>query len=516
MSQSCLVVPPYRRIRHAELTPVQPRESTYKTHHDVKSTRQHFNSNATNQLKAPKRAFSMTRLDQLAKPRQRYLEEALKLRASKTKENLCYSVVRPTSSMSLASSKQQSSTNNTPSTPTTNTNTSRTANNNQSPFNNSNQNNGTILLRQRTSARKQRPISYAGYTSSINRCLSPNQENNNLNATFNRSSVKAKQTFNNCNNRNLNSSSSSNSHSRNLMVSSIDGSMLGNLLNKPTPPKKPSHIKAVSAARKLAKQQDSKNLIDLKSDRIKKSDSSSRISNQLERNVDGTKDRMKKSITNPEGIAELLLDEPINLRDELNGKSNLRTSIKTENLNLLVDDKSNDHLNENADFLKSTDLDRTSTDHQFKSTTELDNMSNSTYIVDVNDKSSDQVSQHLFDFTSQGDKNAELSTKCVNNDQVDELIRNELKIKNEIDDEDEQEKKRLENEEMKRRAQDEEKKRLAREEKERELERKVKEKAEKARLEMEERLRKDEQERIERKKVNYLFKVIFFFFFLHY
>jgi len=244
MSQS-LIVPPYRRMRHAELMPVLPKESssTYKTYSDVKNNRQ-LPSSSYN-LKAPKRAFSMTRLDQLAKPRQRYLEEALKLRASKTKENLCFSSVRPTSSMSLASKQ--------PSTQQQYKQSSSANNNHSSTFNQSN-NNGTILLRQRTSARKQRPISYAGYTSSSNN--SSNQDQ--LNTTFSRSSVKSKSTFtgNTMNgSRTINSLSNPTPlTSRNLMVSSIDGSMLSSL-SKPTPPRKPAHIKAAAASRKLAKQQ---------------------------------------------------------------------------------------------------------------------------------------------------------------------------------------------------------------------------------------------------------------------
>ena len=71
MSQS-LIMPPYRRVHHPELHPVLPKQkqTEIKSNDDVKRT----------VYKSPKRAFSMTRLDQLAKPRQRYLEEALKLR----------------------------------------------------------------------------------------------------------------------------------------------------------------------------------------------------------------------------------------------------------------------------------------------------------------------------------------------------------------------------------------------------------------------------------------------------
>ena len=443
MSQS-LIVPPCRRIRHTELTPYRPKD--YRAQTDGKNKAQQSSSST---FKAPKRAFSMTRLDQLARPRQRYLEEALKLRASKTKENLCFSSVRPTSSMSLVSKQQQPST--TPK--SANSSTPNTTANHQNGGGG-----GTILLRQRTSARKQRPISYAGHSSSSTTNNSPNQD---CSTTFSRSSVKAKSSFGNMvgghhNTKNLHSANTT----RNLMVSSIDGSMMSSL-SKPTPPRKPAHIKAVAAARKLAKQSDF--------DQMKKSDSTPRISGHLEisKSSGGTKDRMKKSITNPEKIAELL-DEKLNLNDD--------------------DQQTSERVIESSD-VKPTDVKTVdkSSEIYYHKTTESDNMSNSTFIVDQEDKSSNQICQ-LIDL---GNEDAKVSNETET----------ELPEKTE---EEERERLRLENEEMKLRAQDEERKRLAREEKERELERKVKEKAEKARLEMEERLRRDEKERIERKKVRFI------------
>lgn len=487
MSQS-LIVPPYRRVRHTELTPVQTGyAAAYKSNTDGKAKQFYPQYQQSYSVpKAPKRAFSMTRLDQLAKPRQRYLEESLKLRASKTKENLCSAAsVRPTSTVCLAS-KQQSS---------------NTSNQNNSSVQSTNS--GTLLLRQRTSARKQRPVSYAGYSLGLG---STNQAANNsildssVQQPYNSNknvSAKNKSPFSNVINRSSGTNNNSGSLSRHsLMISSIDGSMINSLHNtKPTPPRKPSHIKAAAAARKLAKQE-----IYAESDQMKKSDSSSRINQQQENS------RMKKSVTNPERISELL-------NEKLN-ESQDKKVIKSQKSNIL--NKSNDKLDLNDKNLKRDNL-----------FVENDKSSNQMcQLIDLNngDMMSNKLSNELSDELLMP-KNEVDEIECKRRLEEEEQKRREEedqrrkeeeeKRKKEEEEEqrkkeeeerkkrlEEEEQKRLENEEMKRRALEEEKKRLAREEKERELERRVKEKAEKARLEMEERLRKDEQERIERKKVS--------------
>ncbi|KAK4336533.1 hypothetical protein RND71_044249 [Anisodus tanguticus] len=247
MSRS-LIVPPYRRTRHTELMPVmlKERETPAKKNEDTKKS--------TNKI--PKRAFSMTRLDQLAKPRQRYVEEALKIRASLTKDTMI-SATRPTSSMSLAPKQL-------------------------SPVNNTNNSNGTILLRNRSATKKARPLSYAGSTIS---------SSNHITEKFNRLSVKAKPTYGNLSNQKLMNSGSSSRHS---LVNSTDGSIVSTPNSKPIPPKKPAHIKAAAAARKQAKQEET--------EKIKKSQSSPRITIQ---NINDNFDKMKKSTTNP-NITEVI------------------------------------------------------------------------------------------------------------------------------------------------------------------------------------------------------------------
>lgn len=92
MSQSMYVISP-RRKKHPELTPVPPRDqrdglrgdtfSSFSTSRSRDSINCKLNDSGCNEVKlsGPKRAVSMTRLDQLAKPRQRYLEESLRLRS---------------------------------------------------------------------------------------------------------------------------------------------------------------------------------------------------------------------------------------------------------------------------------------------------------------------------------------------------------------------------------------------------------------------------------------------------
>ena len=475
MSQS-LIVPPYRRTRHAELTPAQPKESSYKSSTDGKARQPHHQQQQQYHhyqhfARAPKRAFSMTRLDQLARPRQRYLEEALKLRASKTKENLCSAAsVRPTSSMSLAPKQQ---------TPKPSVEHSSSGN----PPNQSTANGGTLLLRQRTSARKQRPVSYAGYSIGSSTNQPPSESNLDQRSSSNLTAkVKAKP-FAGVISRNSSLANSSSAARHSLMVSSIDGSMASSLANstgKPTPPRKPAHIKAASAARKLAKQQDATEV-----DRMKKSESSPRISQQLEQHHpkrSTSKDRMKKSVTNPEKIADLLGEpavQPSEVRRVIRPSQNKSDDDRLEASDLLGDDRPSEPAN-NASVDLLAEQDRSS-----NSVSQLIDWSNET----------EDVSNDVAEAAAAAAAAAE--RRRQEEEQREEEERQRRKA------EEEEEQRRLENEEMRRRAADEEKKRLAREEKERELERRTKEKAEKARLEMEERLKKDEQERIERKRVSF-------------
>lgn len=465
MSQS-LIVPPYRRTRHAELTPVQPKESSYKSSSDAKTRQPHQQyQHYQHFARAPKRAFSMTRLDQLARPRQRYLEEALKLRASKTKENLCSAAsVRPTSSMSLAPKQAAKP-------------ADSTAHHNGSPHQSTNS--GTLLLRQRTSARKQRPVSYAGYSigSSNQQTAESDQRsppNNTSSGNLTSSRPKSKPFVG----RNLSSANSSARQS--LMMSSVDGALASSLVSghKPTPPRKPAHIKAASAARKLAaKQQDAG-----ESDRMRKSESSPRISQQaLEQppaaKRSSSKDRMKKSVTNPEKMADLLGENSATppSQQPSDGRRSVRPNKSDDNRlevsDLLGDDRPSEP-NASVDLLVEEDR-------------------SSNQLIDLNDEHVSNEEERRRQEELEAKQREELEAR-----QREEEEQQRRKA------EEEEEQRRAEREEAKRRAAEEEKKRLAREEKERELERRAKEKAEKARLEMEERLKKDEQERIERKRVS--------------
>ena len=476
-------MPPYRRTRHSELTPVQPKESAYKSSTDGRTKQPHHHQQYHHYqhfARPPKRAFSMTRLDQLARPRQRYLEEALKLRASKTKENLCSAAsVRPTSSMSLAPKQIAKP-------------ADHSTLNHVSPHQSTN--NGTLLLRQRTSARKQRPVSYAGYSiGSSNQPPSDSNLDQRSLVSNGRQSVKAKLPFVGVPSRNLSSANSSNSARHSLMVSSIDGSMASSLVNsgsKPTPPRKPAHIKAASAARKLAKQQDI-----TESDRMRKSESSPRISQQLGNHQashhakrSSSKDRMKKSVTNPEKIADLLSEHSVQPSDGRRVVISLnKSNDRLEASDLLGDDRPSEPATASVDLL-----------------VEEDRSSNPVcQLIDLNND--EDVSSEAAERRRQAEEEQERKQR----EEEERKQRDEERKQREEEEErrrkaeEEEEQRRQENEEMRRRAADEEKKRLAREEKERELERRAKEKAEKARLEMEERLKKDEQERIERKRVSF-------------
>ena len=420
----------------------------------------------------------MTRLDQLARPRQRYLEEALKLRASKTKENLCSAAsVRPTSSMSLAPKQTAKPADHS------------TAHHNSSGISphQSTANGGTLLLRQRTSARKQRPVSYAGHSIGSSNQQTPSSDSNlDQRSPMNHTSsltgkTKAKLPFAGVIGRNLSSANSSSSARHSLMVSSIDGSVASSLTNsgsKPTPPRKPAHIKAASAARKLAKQQDA-----TESDRMRKSESSPRISQQLEQlqaKRSTSKDRMKKSVTNPEKIADLLSDQPSESRRVIRSSRN-KQGDRLEAGDLLGDDRPSEPTNASIDLL-----------------IEKDRSPNSVcQLIDLGKEAENVSGEMAADRSRQKEEEEQKRRK----EEEEQKRREEEEQRRKAEEEEEQ--RRLENEEMRRRAADEERKRLAREEKERELERRAKEKAEKARLEMEERLKKDEQERIERKRVSF-------------
>jgi hypothetical protein len=304
---------------------------------------------------------------------------------------------------------------------------------------------------------------------------------NNYNERLNsRLSMKAKLPFSNVMNRNLSSATANNRNSR-LIVNNIDGtSSMTMSLNKPTPPKKPAHVKAASVARKLAKQQQ-----DTEFDRMKKSESSPRIGHQLLDN--NNKDRMKKSTTNPEKMADLLNEKLSLLDDDDDEQEQNRKVIKTSQ-------KLNNDIHKSNDRLNAGDMLNDKSD-------ELVSNENVNLYADDN-KPSNQISQ-LIDFNDNKEETTVTSDLITPTDKNEE---DEMKRKIE---EEEEEQKKLESEEMRSKAMEEERKRLAKEEKERELElkkkleleRRVKEKAEKARLEMEERLKKDEQERIERKKV---------------
>ena len=351
MSQS-LIVPPYRRVHHPELTPVlfKQKDKSNKLTNDVirKST-----SAQTTIYKQPKRAFSMTRLDQLAKPRQRYLEESLKLRASVTKDNLSSSFysARPTSSMSLVPKQQQQQQNLNQS---KSINSPHQLNNNNNNINNSSfnnnqlnqhNNNSTILLRQRPSAssrRQQRPVSYAGHSLSSNNSTTPLNSNldssvqstlssqlqdssyysSSSNRTHNRPNpnIRAKLVpFNNRNNKidtnriqqqQQQLQNALNNSRQNIMVTSIDGSLVSRYdsLNKPTLPKKPSRVKAEAELRKQQKHLQNAAQQDNKLKKLKQQQEQSDF-------------KMKKSITNPE------------LLDESSNNNNLKVVFKRENNN---------------------------------------------------------------------------------------------------------------------------------------------------------------------------------------
>ena len=83
MTQSLYVMSTPNRRKHPELTPVISKSRDFFSSRSTETNNLNFKTEACSEVKSgPKRTVSMTRLDQLAKPRQRYLEESLKLRNS--------------------------------------------------------------------------------------------------------------------------------------------------------------------------------------------------------------------------------------------------------------------------------------------------------------------------------------------------------------------------------------------------------------------------------------------------
>ena len=105
MTQSLYVMSTPNRKRHPELTPVMSKDREFFSIRSKESN--DFREANSSEIKTgPKRTVSMTRLDQLAKPRQRYLEESLKLRNSgKLRKSNCESVCMAKSMNNLTTTK---------------------------------------------------------------------------------------------------------------------------------------------------------------------------------------------------------------------------------------------------------------------------------------------------------------------------------------------------------------------------------------------------------------------------
>lgn len=489
MTQS-LIMAPFRRVRHSELTPVAPRGREQALAKVVQTEPAKIPASG-----GPKRAFSMTRLDQLARPRQRYLEEALRLRASVTKEPLV-SPTRPTSSMSTATRIGTMTT--------------------------------TVPYRPLTSARKPRPLSMAMpsaaapenmMTSSV---ILPGSS-----ATIerpSRSALRAKLPFVTA--TDVRAQSAGSTRRQSVGTIAVDG--------KPTPPRKPSQVKAASAARRMVKQPP-----EVANDRLLIKSSSSCKLNTLTRSstavitsdnvqqqphhhsheIDRTR-TMRKSATNPDAIsaAAISTGKPL---DSIAISQAPPTSNGTARSQPVQAITSTETLTTSQSIGDLVDIpERPNSESQTSAESEPNSTSTITPTITSARK---EVSQEEYRRAmaekrrlarEQAEREAEMERERIAKERAAEEERQRLLVERLREQEeqqrveDERNRKLHEEYEDQQRKEAEEQQRLEEEAKARdEQERKNREKAEKARLELEERLRKDEEERIARKKVCQFFIV---------
>lgn len=513
MTQS-LIMAPFRRIRHAELTPVIPRgrDNLFAKSHQTEPPKTVANG--------PKRAFSMTRLDQLARPRQRYLEESLKLRASVTKENLI-SPTRPASSMSSSmictSSKGA-----------------------VLPLS------GTVPYRPLASARKPRPISIAGSMtdsgvfSSTHHHFQPHLPHN-LNSSsstpyqvntatierLSRSAIRTKLPFNQQTPTTTTSRAQSAGSGARPITLTLD---LGSPAQaKPTPPRKPAHVKAASAARKLAKQTPENDARPLK-----KSESMSKLiirensAGMLKSNTSTTSRptaekirSMRKSATNPEKISATLTlpDEPKsssvsvvnNAKQRLAGnhfEPNSVASIKQSPVSDLVEipERPNSETKSTAECDSEQSLDgQTETQAQANLRKEISQEEYRRVLAEKRRLAREQAEREAEQERQRIEKEKAVEGERRRREEEEHRLQMEEQQRLHEEycrQEDERLQKHHQELEEQQKKDAEERNRLEEESRAREeQERKNREKTEKARLELEERLRKDEEERIARKKV---------------
>ncbi|XP_074602335.1 uncharacterized protein LOC141856005 isoform X2 [Brevipalpus obovatus] len=245
MTQSMYCVSTARK-RHPELVPVTPREcmlssrassyslanrskdsSGYKLSESMMST-DNCKENFINK-NGPRRAVSMSRLDQLAKPRQRYLEESLRLRnsvaaaassvTSTPRNAVVLNSSRPTS---VSGASDQSTTS------------------------------SVGVCRRRTTARRPRPVSIGGVfpdaksvLSQSNSLRSPITPTTPSNATVLR--PNRARSAGSTNRRPIRGTDASNDQGSDSSNRSYENQA------KPVPPRKPAHVKAAAAARRSAK-----------------------------------------------------------------------------------------------------------------------------------------------------------------------------------------------------------------------------------------------------------------------
>jgi hypothetical protein len=451
MTQS-LIMAPFRRVRHTELTPVAPRgrEQMLLKAGQSEPPKVHKLNQVDHSSGGPKRAFSMTRLDQLARPRQRYLEEALRLRASVTKDPLV-SPTRPTSSMSTANRYGIM------------------------PVS------GTVPYRPLASARKPRPLSIA----------TPNAPENMMTSSVilpgssatierpSRSAFRAKLPFVQPSNDRAQSAGSG----RRQSIGAIDGGC------KPTPPRKPSQVKAASAARRLVKNSSEVEKPLTKSSSTCKLNTITRTSDR----VDKPK-TMRKSATNPDAISVAAIGAfPASDSQQVTGD--------------LVD------IPERPSSESKSAGEADSEANSMKSKSEVNSMSDAI----ANAPARKEVSQEEYRKVmaekrrlarEQAEKELELERDRITKERAAEEERQRQQLEQLREQEEQQRKVEEHSRQLQQEYEDEQRKdaeeqqRLEEEAKARdEQDRKNREKAEKARLELEERLRKDEEERVARKKV---------------
>ncbi|RWS11764.1 ensconsin-like isoform X3 [Dinothrombium tinctorium] len=493
MTRSLVWLPTFGRRHHPELVPVLPRDRDVFGTSMSSSAR--FADRSDEKKVTPKngghkRAISMTRLDQLSKPRQRYLEETLRTRNTAANSNsgencmVCRSMynlpTRSSSGLQASSKKGLSTTKERSLTSPTRPVSSLSGASEQS-------NSSSVRMRTHV-ARKPRPVSIAA-------CASEKKtESSKEDKTSNKKTTESPQL------RPTRAPSAGASPRLPLSQSDKD---LKSSSPKPPPPRKPAHVKAAAAARKSAKQQ-------------QQTESEQKQQNQTptkkpEKDIKQVSDKKIKSETKKAENVESSVESSVEL--------NVETSAEIVNND--VDLKKNDEIKDET----LGDLKQKSDEIvELKVDSKEENLDDSSLMTDSTTSLKKELTEEEYKklmmekrrlAREQAEKEAELRRQKEEEERkAEEERQRKLEEEQRLFEEEqkrlaeeyrkaEEEKLQKAIEEQKMREEEERKKReeetrLRLEREEQEM--KAREEAERARIELEERLRKDEEERLARKK----------------